>query len=369
MNTGGWKAAAPGRHRREPHVLRSKCGASAAQAPAFDDRAWQTVSAPHTFNDTDTFDNWSTSVHRGEQIQWSGRTWYRKTFDAPAAWSGKKVFIEFGAVRQIAEVYLNGQKLGLSMAGFTPFGFDLTPHLKFGARNVLAVMADNRFMRDPLDPATEAEIAKRNGSGTPAAPLSSTANPNLAKLHAGINETIPEKLHGWGQKATNEWPGLGAALPDWMQSYTMDLMKRAGGNFVRWGHVAGSPAQIAAGDRLGIVALQPGTDGESDTATAAWQLRAAKFSPALAAQKDRRLQARQHAPSPKTIWPDPNKFGSSSCERKRVGGGRDTEIHSLTLAATSQAVAVSKENRSTSTVVFRNQMVAVAGTQLLTQPL
>ena len=34
-----------------------------------------------------------------------------------------------------------------------PFGFDLTPHLRFDGPNVLAVMADNRFQRDPMDPA------------------------------------------------------------------------------------------------------------------------------------------------------------------------------------------------------------------------
>ena len=54
------------------------------------------------------------------------------------------------------------------------------------------------------------------------------------------------KLHGWGQKPTDEWPGLGAAQPDWMHFYTLDLMKEAGGNWVRWGHCAGGPAQIEA---------------------------------------------------------------------------------------------------------------------------
>ncbi len=165
-----------------------------ASAPGFDDKTWTVVSTPHTYNDTDTFDNWSTPGHRGEQIQWSGRTWYRKTFTAPAAWSGKKVFIEFEAARQVAEVYLNGTLLGIAKTGFTPFGFDLTPHLKIDGPNVLAVMADNRFMRDPLDPATAAEIAKMNGTGTTAPTLSSAANPNLAKLHEEINKGIPEKL-------------------------------------------------------------------------------------------------------------------------------------------------------------------------------
>ena len=46
------------------------------------------------------------------------------------AWNGKKVFIEFEAVRQVAEVYLNGELLGVSKTGFTPFGFDLTPQLQ-----------------------------------------------------------------------------------------------------------------------------------------------------------------------------------------------------------------------------------------------
>ncbi|MDP2137154.1 MAG: DUF4982 domain-containing protein, partial [Candidatus Didemnitutus sp.] len=85
------------------------------------------------------------------------------------------------------------------------------------------------------------------------------------------------KLHGWGQKSTNEWPGLGAALPDWLHAYTLSLMKEAGGNFVRWGHVPGGPAQISAADHLGLVTLQPGVDGEHDTKGGAWALRAATF--------------------------------------------------------------------------------------------
>ena len=60
---------------------------------------------------------------------------------------GKKIYIEFEAVRQVAEVYLNGHLLGVCKNGFVPFGFDLTPYVNFGATNVLAVMCDNRFMK------------------------------------------------------------------------------------------------------------------------------------------------------------------------------------------------------------------------------
>lgn len=418
-------------------------GPAGAADPGFDDSGWAVVSAPHTFNDTDTFDNWSLPGHRGEQEQWSGRTWYRKTFTAPTAWRGRKVFIEFEAVRQVAEVWLNGVKLGTAKGGFTPFGFDLTPHLKPGETNTLAVMADNRFQRDPLDPglapqavtnakthpnlaqlsrqlmeqipdtleelqadqipwnnphwhpahggiyrnvrlivtdplhitlplysflqtegpyayATDvteksakvgleiplrndrpaavkvevsAEILEAGGKSVATVKLDSQLaagemrklsapaivipNPRLwepvyphlyrivislssagkvvdtAEIPLGIRHIRWDtdrglfvngahlKLQGWGQKSTNEWPGLGAALPDWMQYETLHLMKLAGGNFVRWGHVPGGPAQITAADRLGLITLQPGTDGEHDTKGGAWALRVANFRDVL----------------------------------------------------------------------------------------
>ncbi len=61
-----------------------------AQAPAFNDSGWADVSAPHTYNDTDTFDDWSIRGHHGEQNQWGGRTWYRKTFTLPQSDQGKR---------------------------------------------------------------------------------------------------------------------------------------------------------------------------------------------------------------------------------------------------------------------------------------
>ena len=133
-----------------------------AKNPSFDDSKWTTVSCPHTYNDVDTFDDFSLPGHRGEQNQFGGRTWYRKTFDAPDAWKDKKVYIEFEAARQVAEVYLNGELLGVSKTGFIPFGFDLTPKLKFGQKNVIAVMCDNRFMKDPMERRPPARSARHS---------------------------------------------------------------------------------------------------------------------------------------------------------------------------------------------------------------
>ena len=387
-----------------------KADPAGAAQPAFNDSGWTSVSAPHTFNDTDTFDDWSAPNHIGETNQWAGRTWYRKSFTVPDSYNGKRVYLEFEAVRQIAEVYLNGQPLGTNRTGFIPFGFDVTPYLRFGATNVLAVMADNRFtfetdmakialtdlpwnsphwhpahggiyrnvylhVADPLHISlplysnlktvgpyvyasdisqksavmhceipvqngrkasqsveVQVEILDRDGksllrlqdtkliaagesatctvAGTLTEPqLWEPAYPYLYKavcsLKVGgqiIDSTeVPFgirtvkfdvktgfsinghhlKLHGWGQKPTSEWPGLGAAQPDWMHYYTLSLMKEAGGNFVRWGHCAGAPADIASSDQLGILVDQPGVDGEGDARGEAWKLRASAFRDVL----------------------------------------------------------------------------------------
>lgn len=85
------------------------------------------------------------------------------------------------------------------------------------------------------------------------------------------------KLHGWGQKPTNAWAGLGAALPDWLRDYTYKLMDEAGGNFIRWGHCAGSPSEIAMGDKYGFVTLMPGVSGESQDDGETWDIRIKAF--------------------------------------------------------------------------------------------
>jgi beta-galactosidase len=116
-----------------------------AAAVSFDDSGWAAVSVPHTYNDVDSFDNWITSS--GESAVAMQITWYRKHFTMPASHQGQKVLLEFEGVRQAATVYVNGVQVGLYEYGVTPFGFDITNQIRFGADNVIAVKADNTKWR------------------------------------------------------------------------------------------------------------------------------------------------------------------------------------------------------------------------------
>ena len=107
---------------------------------------WENVSLPHTYNDTDTFDNFMESGQNGERSMYTGTSWYTKEFTIPAKYQGKKIYIEFEAARQAAKISLNGTLLeGTSENGFIPFGYDLTQHINYGGINKLTVQVDNSF--------------------------------------------------------------------------------------------------------------------------------------------------------------------------------------------------------------------------------
>ncbi|MCM1331203.1 MAG: DUF4982 domain-containing protein [Bacteroides sp.] len=99
-----------------------------------DDRSWQRVTLPHAFNEGEAF---KLSIEKLTDTV----SWYRKHFRVPDI-KDSKVFIEFEGLRQGADFYLNGKKLGFHENGITAVGFDLTPYIKKGD-NVIAVRIDN----------------------------------------------------------------------------------------------------------------------------------------------------------------------------------------------------------------------------------
>ena len=113
-----------------------------AEAPAFADSSWRSVDLPHDWSIEASPEKKNPSGSGGGYAP-GGVGWYRRMFTAPARWQGKRVSVEFDGVYRDATVYLNGQKLGMHPYGYTSFSFDLTPGLKPGAQNTLAVRVDN----------------------------------------------------------------------------------------------------------------------------------------------------------------------------------------------------------------------------------
>ena len=146
----------------------------------FDDSQWADVSAPHTFNDADSYQK-IISHSGGDRGAWSGVVWYRKHFRLPAAAKDGKVFLEFEGLKQAGAFWVNGQYAGKYENGITPFGLDLTPYVHFGdPENVIAVKVDNR--EDYVEAAT----------GVPYEWMGRAFNPN----YGGLNHDLWLHLTG-----------------------------------------------------------------------------------------------------------------------------------------------------------------------------
>jgi beta-galactosidase len=94
---------------------------------------WQAVSVPHVFQTRQHFDE----ITQG---------WYRRDFNVPPEFSGRRLYLVFEGAATIADVYVNGQHLGQHRGAYTRFVFDATEVLHPGS-NTLAVKVDN----DPKD--------------------------------------------------------------------------------------------------------------------------------------------------------------------------------------------------------------------------
>lgn len=103
---------------------------------SFADKNWKKITLPRAFNEDEAF-------KVGIKEMTDTVSWYRKHFKLPKTAKGKKVFIEFEGVRQGADFYLNGRRIGLHENGVMAVGFDLTPYLNFTEENVIAVRTDN----------------------------------------------------------------------------------------------------------------------------------------------------------------------------------------------------------------------------------
>ena len=369
---------------------------------------WQPVTLPYAFNGDEAF-------HKDIVDLTDTICWYRKSFELTEQDILGKVFIEFEGVRQGADVWLNGQKVGFSDNGVMAFGFDLTPYIKKG-KNVIAVRCDNSWTyRDrvlnsryqwndrnfnanyggipknvylhitdklyqtlPLYSnlgttgtyvyATDFDIRNRmavihvesevknedsrsrkvqlavwvkdmDGKEVcymenkdyvwiePGQTVTLSVKSPLRDLHCwswgyGYLYTVETYLkeiskdgsrqlfndhtkirtgfrktefkegkiwlndrvmmvHGYAQRTSNEWLGVGLSVPAWLSDYSNGLMVESGANMVRWMHVTPWKQDIESCDRVGLPQAMPAGDAEKDVEGARWQQRTALMRDAI----------------------------------------------------------------------------------------
>ncbi len=78
-----------------------------------------------------------------ELTYYEGTVWYKKQFDYTLK-QGKRLFLYFGAVNYLADVYLNGEKIGSHEGGFTPFQFEITDRVNNGINHLVVKVNNNR---------------------------------------------------------------------------------------------------------------------------------------------------------------------------------------------------------------------------------
>ena len=113
----------------------SRTVAEGAHARDFDDSGYERVVIPHT--------NVRLPWHSFDEKSYEFVSSYRRRFKLPPEARGKRVFVDFEGAMTASTVWINGQRLGEYKGGYTPFSFELTPHLDFDGENLLAVDLDS----------------------------------------------------------------------------------------------------------------------------------------------------------------------------------------------------------------------------------
>ncbi|SNR30868.1 beta-galactosidase [Lutibacter agarilyticus] len=110
----------------------------------FDDTTWESVSIPHT-SQLVSYELDSIKETWVQETYLRAISWYRKSIKVNSP-STQKVFIEFEAVHNTTELWVNGKNVGkYAVNGYVPFFFDITDYVKYGEENLIAIKADNSF--------------------------------------------------------------------------------------------------------------------------------------------------------------------------------------------------------------------------------
>ena len=111
----------------------------------FDDKNWQQVNLPHDWAIQGPFYKGDHTVVGGGmgRLPVQGVAWYRKKLNIPVTDAGRSIYLDMDGAMSYAMVWLNGNLVGGWPYGYNSFRLDLTPYIKPGGDNQLAIRIDN----------------------------------------------------------------------------------------------------------------------------------------------------------------------------------------------------------------------------------
>jgi beta-galactosidase/beta-glucuronidase len=119
---------------------------------AFDDAAegqaagWSSGKAfPNRILVPFSFEAALSGIGKGKEIH--EQVWYRRGFEVPASWRGRRVVLNFGASDWETTVWVNGHRVISHRGGYTPFSADVTDALKPAQEQEIVAA-----IYDPADP-------------------------------------------------------------------------------------------------------------------------------------------------------------------------------------------------------------------------
>ena len=120
----------------------------APAAPGYDDGRWPAVAVPHTWSTYETTGDRHlfirSAAEKDDSYWWYGWGWYRKHVIIGNEYAGRRIALEFDGVQKYSRLYVNGQFVGEHKGGYNSFSFDITPQVRLGRDNVIAVQVSNR---------------------------------------------------------------------------------------------------------------------------------------------------------------------------------------------------------------------------------
>ncbi len=111
----------------------------------FNDQAWEAVNLPHDWAIAGPFYHEANAIVGGGmgRLPVQGVAWYRRKLDIPATDNGKHIYLDIDGAMSYAMVWMNGHLVGGWPYGYNSFRLDLTPYIRPGEDNQLAVRLDN----------------------------------------------------------------------------------------------------------------------------------------------------------------------------------------------------------------------------------